>query len=65
MFIFTVLLILGIETAHHKADHSTRDPDRRRALQAIWGETAPARCLLIMGIVAFLLILSAEIGLTT
>eukprot|EP01062_Namystynia_karyoxenos_P047947 TRINITY_DN36374_c0_g1_i1.p1 TRINITY_DN36374_c0_g1~~TRINITY_DN36374_c0_g1_i1.p1 ORF type:complete len:857 (+),score=175.73 TRINITY_DN36374_c0_g1_i1:112-2571(+) len=58
MFCFTIVLVLAIEFLKHKADHSTKDGHRKRALESIYSE------LMIMGVVAFALILSAELGLT-
>eukprot|EP01065_Artemidia_motanka_P012662 TRINITY_DN16985_c0_g1_i1.p1 TRINITY_DN16985_c0_g1~~TRINITY_DN16985_c0_g1_i1.p1 ORF type:complete len:747 (+),score=189.95 TRINITY_DN16985_c0_g1_i1:99-2243(+) len=57
MFVFSVALTIAIETAKHNAEHSTRDFWRKKALTAIWSE------LMILGVVAFALIVSAETGL--
>eukprot|EP01062_Namystynia_karyoxenos_P044492 TRINITY_DN32805_c0_g1_i1.p1 TRINITY_DN32805_c0_g1~~TRINITY_DN32805_c0_g1_i1.p1 ORF type:complete len:738 (+),score=186.07 TRINITY_DN32805_c0_g1_i1:89-2302(+) len=58
MFVFSVGLTIAIESGKHKLDHSTRDFWRKQALNAIWSE------LMILGVVAFALIVSAETGLT-
>ncbi|KAJ9467136.1 hypothetical protein DIPPA_06427 [Diplonema papillatum] len=58
MFTFTVLLSIVIETAKHSTEHHTHDPHRRQALSAVYSE------LMMIGVVSFLLILVAEVGLT-
>ena len=58
MFFFVVLLSVAIEMAKHKVEAKTKDKHRRLALGAIYSE------LMMVGIVSFLLILAAELGLT-
>eukprot|EP00756_Hemistasia_phaeocysticola_P041509 Hpha_TRINITY_DN16920_c2_g7::TRINITY_DN16920_c2_g7_i1::g.52493::m.52493 len=58
MFVLTVLFTVIIEVGKHGIEHRTYDPHRRKALEAIYSE------LMLMGLVAFLLILGAELGLT-
>eukprot|EP01059_Diplonema_ambulator_P031531 TRINITY_DN580_c0_g1_i3.p1 TRINITY_DN580_c0_g1~~TRINITY_DN580_c0_g1_i3.p1 ORF type:complete len:681 (+),score=179.97 TRINITY_DN580_c0_g1_i3:34-2076(+) len=58
MFTFTVMLTIIIETIKHKTEHNTHDVHRKMALGAIYSE------LMMVGVVSFMLILAAELGLT-
>eukprot|EP00659_Diplonema_papillatum_P017710 gene17710-27255_t len=58
MFTFTVMLSIVIETIKHTTEHHTHDPHRKLALGAVYSE------LMMIGVVSFLLILAAEVGLT-
>eukprot|EP01062_Namystynia_karyoxenos_P042298 TRINITY_DN3087_c0_g1_i2.p1 TRINITY_DN3087_c0_g1~~TRINITY_DN3087_c0_g1_i2.p1 ORF type:complete len:880 (+),score=164.93 TRINITY_DN3087_c0_g1_i2:39-2642(+) len=58
MFALTVVLTVIVEVGKHWVEHHTADPHRKAALGAIYAE------LMLVGIVSFLLILAAEVGLT-
>eukprot|EP00756_Hemistasia_phaeocysticola_P044339 Hpha_TRINITY_DN1797_c0_g1::TRINITY_DN1797_c0_g1_i1::g.158421::m.158421 len=58
MFCVVVLLTIGVEKIKHYAEHNTTDPDRHKGLEAIIVE------IMLVGVVSFLLVLSAELGLT-
>eukprot|EP00756_Hemistasia_phaeocysticola_P058162 Hpha_TRINITY_DN34780_c0_g1::TRINITY_DN34780_c0_g1_i1::g.177985::m.177985 len=58
MFCFTVFLTILVELLKHKVEARTHDPSRKKALGAIYAE------LMMVGVVSFLLIVSAELGLT-
>eukprot|EP01065_Artemidia_motanka_P049252 TRINITY_DN8103_c1_g1_i3.p1 TRINITY_DN8103_c1_g1~~TRINITY_DN8103_c1_g1_i3.p1 ORF type:complete len:933 (+),score=262.72 TRINITY_DN8103_c1_g1_i3:61-2799(+) len=58
MFVLTVVFTVIVEVSKHSIEHRTHDPYRRQALQAIYAE------LMMLGIVSFLLVLGAELGLT-
>ena len=57
MFGFVVFATLGIEGAKHAIERKTRDSSRRKGIQSIYSE------LMMVGVVSFMLILSAEVGL--
>ena len=58
MFGFVVFLTIVIETGKHKMEHGTVDPYRLASYEALYVE------LMLVGVVSFFLILSAELGLT-
>eukprot|EP01062_Namystynia_karyoxenos_P050775 TRINITY_DN3961_c0_g2_i1.p1 TRINITY_DN3961_c0_g2~~TRINITY_DN3961_c0_g2_i1.p1 ORF type:complete len:713 (+),score=213.93 TRINITY_DN3961_c0_g2_i1:79-2139(+) len=58
MFAFTVFLTVAIELLKHAIEHRTHDPHRQQGLTVIYAE------LMMVGVVSFLLIVSAELGLT-
>eukprot|EP00756_Hemistasia_phaeocysticola_P065945 Hpha_TRINITY_DN88_c0_g1::TRINITY_DN88_c0_g1_i1::g.110192::m.110192 len=58
MFVLVVILSVTVEWTRHYVEHRTRNQHKRRALDAIYTE------LMMVGVVAFLLILGAELGLT-
>ena len=58
LFTFTVLLTMVIECLKHRAEHATHGTHRGQALNAIFSE------LMMIGVVSFLLIVAAEVGLT-
>ncbi|KAJ9459041.1 hypothetical protein DIPPA_06600 [Diplonema papillatum] len=57
MFCFSVCITVCIETMKHTTERRLKDKYRRQALNAIYTQ------LMMLGIVSFLLILSAEVGL--
>eukprot|EP01060_Flectonema_neradi_P012303 TRINITY_DN1916_c0_g1_i1.p1 TRINITY_DN1916_c0_g1~~TRINITY_DN1916_c0_g1_i1.p1 ORF type:complete len:643 (+),score=108.18 TRINITY_DN1916_c0_g1_i1:78-1931(+) len=57
MFGFVVFATLGIEALKHSIEKKTRDNSRRKGIQSIYSE------LMMVGVVSFALILSAEVGL--
>eukprot|EP01064_Diplonema_japonicum_P020705 TRINITY_DN3028_c3_g1_i1.p1 TRINITY_DN3028_c3_g1~~TRINITY_DN3028_c3_g1_i1.p1 ORF type:complete len:613 (+),score=113.56 TRINITY_DN3028_c3_g1_i1:63-1841(+) len=56
MFCFVVFLTIVIELAKHSAETKTKDRSRRKALGAVYAE------LMMVGVISFLLILTAELG---
>ena len=58
LFTLTVFLTMLIEFLKHKAEHATHGTHRGQALGAIFSE------LMMIGVVSFLLIVAAELGLT-
>eukprot|EP01062_Namystynia_karyoxenos_P003911 TRINITY_DN1137_c0_g5_i1.p1 TRINITY_DN1137_c0_g5~~TRINITY_DN1137_c0_g5_i1.p1 ORF type:complete len:978 (+),score=254.37 TRINITY_DN1137_c0_g5_i1:77-2935(+) len=57
MFVLTVVFTVVVEVSKHAIEHRTSDLHRRQALQAIYAE------LMMLGIVSFLLVLGAELGM--
>eukprot|EP00755_Sulcionema_specki_P003815 Sspe_Gene.28537::Locus_13007_Transcript_1_1_Confidence_1.000_Length_2348::g.28537::m.28537 len=58
MFGCVVVLTIAMEHVKHAIEHRTTDPYRKRSLEAVYVE------LMLVGVVSFLLILAAELGLT-
>eukprot|EP01059_Diplonema_ambulator_P006901 TRINITY_DN16475_c0_g1_i1.p1 TRINITY_DN16475_c0_g1~~TRINITY_DN16475_c0_g1_i1.p1 ORF type:complete len:577 (+),score=69.76 TRINITY_DN16475_c0_g1_i1:965-2695(+) len=56
MFCFVVFLTVCIEVAKHNAEHGMKDKHRKQALVAVYAE------LMMVGVISFLLILTAELG---
>eukprot|EP00756_Hemistasia_phaeocysticola_P022454 Hpha_TRINITY_DN15835_c0_g3::TRINITY_DN15835_c0_g3_i1::g.188768::m.188768 len=58
MFGFTVFLTIMVEMIKHHVEHKTSDEYRLQSLQVIYSE------LMMIGVISFMLILGAELGLT-
>ena len=58
MFALVVALTITVELGKHAMEHKTRDPYRAATYEALYVE------FMLIGVVSFVLILSAELGLT-